>query len=81
MKQYIILQDTQGDGLQAFPNLELDPIEEKDLLDVGCDGFTLSVWSSPSEVSRKEQRDNYICMSKEEALSVADAIYKFFKKQ
>jgi hypothetical protein len=31
MKQYIILQDTLGDGLQIFPNLEVDPIEEKDL--------------------------------------------------
>jgi hypothetical protein len=50
-------------------------------LDVGCDGFTLSVWSSRSEASRKEQRDNHICMSKEEALAVADAIYKLFKKQ
>lgn len=50
-------------------------------LDAGCDGFTLSVWSRSYEGSRNEQRDNYICMSQDEALAVADAIYKFFKKQ
>jgi hypothetical protein len=50
-------------------------------LDVGCDGFTLSVWSRPDKVSRDEHRDNHICMTEEEALAVADAIYKFFKKQ
>lgn len=40
-------------------------------LDVGCDGCTISVWG--------DKRDHYICMDKEEALAVADAIYKLFK--
>ena len=41
-------------------------------LDVGCDGCTISIWG--------DKRDHYICMDKEEALAVADAIYKLFKK-
>jgi len=49
-------------------------------LDVGCDGCTISYWEFPSGVNTSEKRVNHICMGKEEALSVADAIYKFFKK-
>jgi hypothetical protein len=41
-------------------------------LDVGCDGCTISIWS--------DKRDHYICMDQEEALAIADAIYKLFKK-
>jgi hypothetical protein len=47
-------------------------------LDVGCDGCTISYWEFMKETGDK--RVNHICMDKEEALSVADAIYKFFKK-
>jgi hypothetical protein len=42
-------------------------------IDAGCDGFTISVWSS------ENQREDYITMGKEEALAIADAIYKLFK--
>ena len=47
-------------------------------LDVGCDGCTISYWEFMKETGDK--RDSYICMNEEEALAVADAIYKFFKK-
>jgi hypothetical protein len=49
-------------------------------LDVGCDGCTISNWVLPSGVNTSEKRVNHICMNKEEALAVADAIYKLFKK-
>ena len=42
-------------------------------LDAGCDGCTISYWESGYKMK------NYICMDKEEALAVADAIYKLFK--
>jgi hypothetical protein len=41
-------------------------------LDVGCDGCTISVWGDG-------ERDHHICMDREEALAIADAIYKLFK--
>ncbi|MDW7641428.1 MAG: hypothetical protein SCG72_03380 [Nitrosarchaeum sp.] len=41
-------------------------------LDVGCDGCTISIWS--------DKRDHYICMDQEEAIAIADTIYKLFKK-
>jgi hypothetical protein len=41
-------------------------------LDVGCEGCTISIWG--------DKRDHYICMDKEEALAIADVIYKLFKK-
>jgi hypothetical protein len=47
-------------------------------LDVGCDGCTISYWEFMKETGDK--RVNHICMNREEALSVADAIYKLFKK-
>jgi hypothetical protein len=46
-------------------------------IDVGCDGFTISYWEFEKEVG--EQRIEHISMNKEEALAVADAIYKLFK--
>ncbi len=46
-------------------------------LDVGCDGCTISYWFQDGT---NEKRDSYVCMSEEEALAVADAIYKLFKK-
>jgi hypothetical protein len=42
-------------------------------LDVGCPGCTISIWGDG-------ERDHHICMDKEEALAIADAIYKLFKK-
>ena len=48
-------------------------------LDVGCEGFTVSYWEFPSGVNTSEKRVQHICMEKEEALALADAIYKLFK--
>jgi hypothetical protein len=47
-------------------------------LDVGCDGCTISYWEFMKETGDK--RVNHICMDKEEALSIASAICKFFGK-
>jgi hypothetical protein len=41
-------------------------------LDVGCEGCTISIWGD-------SERDHYVC--KEEALAVADTIYKLFKNK
>jgi hypothetical protein len=49
-------------------------------LDVGCDGCTISYWELPSGVNTSDKRLQHICMNKEEALAVADAIYKLFKE-
>ena len=48
-------------------------------LDVGCDGVTISYWEA-SSVTKDEKRHTYMCIEKESALAVADAIYKLFKK-
>ena len=40
---------------------------------VGCDGCTISYWQD-------QKRHTHITMTPEEALAVADAIYKLFKK-
>ena len=48
-------------------------------IDVGCDGFTLSYWESLK--GGGDKRFNHITMNKDEALAVADAIYKLFKKE
>ena len=45
--------------------------------DAGCFGCTISYWEEDSE--RGDKRHQYICMDKEEALAIADAIYKLFK--
>ena len=47
-------------------------------IDVGCDGCTISYWDFENDSGDK--RGDYICMGKEEALAVADAIYKLFKE-
>ena len=47
-------------------------------LDVGCDGCTISYWEFMKDT--KDTRVQHICMDKEEALAVADAIYKLFKE-
>lgn len=46
-------------------------------IDVGCDGCTISYWQFDKE--KGDKRIQNICMGKEEALAVADAIYKLFK--
>ncbi len=46
-------------------------------LDVGCEGFTVSYWEFDKEIGDK--RVQHICMNKEEAIAIADAIYKLFK--
>ena len=45
-------------------------------LDLGCDGLTISYW----ETVRRERLD-YVCIEKDSALAIADAIYKLFKKE
>jgi hypothetical protein len=47
-------------------------------LDVGGEGCTISYWEFMKDTGDK--RVNHICMEKEEALAIADAIYKLFKK-
>jgi hypothetical protein len=46
-------------------------------IDVGCDGFTVSYWEFDKE--KGDERVGSITMNKEEALALADAIYKLFK--
>ena len=48
-------------------------------LDVGFSGFTVSYWEYNKDTGDK--RVQYICMGEEEALALADAIYKLFKHQ
>ena len=45
---------------------------------VSCDGCTISYWEFQKDVGDK--RVTHICMNEDEALAIADAIYKFFKK-
>lgn len=47
-------------------------------LDVGCGGCTISYWYA--DKNNEDNRDSYICMTAEQALAVADTIYKLFKK-
>jgi hypothetical protein len=47
-------------------------------LDVGCDGCTISYWEFIKDTGDKRVR--HICMEQDEALAIADAIYKLFKK-
>jgi hypothetical protein len=46
-------------------------------IDLGFEGFTISYWKFEKEVGDK--RVEHITMNKEEALAIADAIYKLFK--
>lgn len=70
------LEITNQVRIQSYPDYWYTA--EDTHLDVGCDGFTVSYWEFHKEAGDK--RVNHICMSEEEALAVADAIYKFFKK-
>jgi hypothetical protein len=46
-------------------------------IDVGFTGCTISGWGHYE--GKGDKRDNYVCMEKDEALAIADAIYKLFK--
>ena len=46
-------------------------------LDVGCDGLTISYWETRDG---REQRIDHMCMNKESAIAVGDAIHRLFKK-
>ena len=46
--------------------------------DVGGEGCTIFYWEFMKDTGDK--RVNHICMDNEEALAVADTIYKLFKK-
>jgi hypothetical protein len=47
-------------------------------IDIGFDGCTISYWEFVKDTSDK--RVQHICMEQDEALAIADAIYKLFKK-
>jgi hypothetical protein len=47
-------------------------------LDVGCDGCTISYCVYTKDTG--DERVQHICMNEEQALAIADAIYKLFKK-
>ena len=51
---------------------------EDTYLDVGCYGCIISSWYSTKDAGDK--RNTGVCMNSEEALAIADAIYKIFKK-
>jgi len=46
-------------------------------INVGCEGFTVSMWEYDKE--KGDKRVEHICMGEEEALALADAIHKLFK--
>ena len=45
-------------------------------LDVGGEGFTISYWEF--DKAKCDKRIQHICMNKEEALAISDAINKLF---
>ena len=47
-------------------------------LELGSDGLTISYWSLSDG---NEKRVNYICIDGSLALTLADSIYKLFKKE
>ena len=47
-------------------------------LDLGSDGLTISYWELRDG---EEKRANYICIDESLALTLADSIYKLFKKE
>jgi hypothetical protein len=47
-------------------------------IDVDVNGCTISYWENSKDEGDK--RVTHICMNEDEALAIADAIYKFFKK-
>ncbi len=49
-------------------------------LDAGCEGCTISYWEGKNVVLADDKRVQHICMNEEQALAIADTIYKLFKK-
>ena len=49
-------------------------------IDIGFDGCTISYWEGKNVVLADDKRVQHICMEQDEALAIADAIYKLFKK-
>jgi hypothetical protein len=49
---------------------------EDRFIDLGCGGCTISYWELPT--GENIERKNHICMNKQEALAIAEAIQKFF---
>lgn len=47
-------------------------------IDIGFGGCTISYWEFVKDTGDK--RVQHICMEQDEALAIADAIYKLFKK-
>jgi len=47
-------------------------------IDAGCEGCTISYWENV--VVAGDKRLQHICMNEEQALAIADTIYKLFKK-
>lgn len=47
-------------------------------LDDGFAGLTICYWEIRND---EEKRKDYICIEKDAALSIADAIYKLYKKE
>lgn len=59
--------------INIFPGKEWHYSVEDTNIEVGCSGCTISYWYD-------QKRKNYIMMTNDEALALADAIYKLFKK-
>jgi hypothetical protein len=70
------IQITNQVRIQEYP--EYWYTVEDTHLDVGCEGCTISYWEFVKDTGDK--RFQHICMDEDQALAVADAIYKFFKK-
>jgi hypothetical protein len=49
-------------------------------IEIGEDGCTISYWDEMAINDAGDKRSKYISFDKEEALAIADAIYKLFKE-
>ena len=49
-------------------------------IEIGEDGCTISYWDVRTSNDAGDKRSKYITFDKEEALAIADAIYKLFKE-
>jgi hypothetical protein len=50
-------------------------------LEIGEDGCTITYWDEMAINGAGDKRSKYITFDKEEALAIADAIYKLFKEE
>ena len=69
------LEITNQVRIQEYPNYWYTA--ENTNIDIGYGGCTVSYWEFQKDVGDK--RVTHICMNEDEALAIADAIYKFFK--